>query len=125
MEINEETPESHDYSDCNPATCWEPIWVPQQISHKTVYKNDNTTTVTTLVEHEYYPHLPLQCNGDVRMSFNTKSAYKTFSEGLWTRFYTRNTCARVETEIDLWTQHGPQRRTLTTTPAQRVFERIL
>ena len=31
---------------------------------------------------------------------NTKSAYKTFSEGLWTRFYTRNTCAREETKID-------------------------
>ena len=29
-----------------------------------------------------------------------KSAYKTFSEGLWTRFYTRNTCAREETKID-------------------------
>ena len=53
--------------------------------------------------------MPSQCVWALWKLFNTKSAYKTFSEGLWTRFYTRNTCARVETKIDLWTQHGPQR----------------
>ena len=37
----------------------QPIWLTN--IQKTVYNNDNTTTVTTLVEHEYYHNLPLQC----------------------------------------------------------------
>jgi len=66
-----------------------------------------TLMMTPLSYHPGYtvmiPVHAMQLHGTVTDIIDTKSAYKTFSEGLWTRLHTRNTCAREETKIDLWT----------------------